>query len=413
MERRHFLNASVAGAAAYAAFRGDARAQGTSRVPKLKIREVRAVRLRGTVTNYVRVYTDQGLTGTGEMVDNVGADVIVNKNLGPGLVGKDPLDIEGIWFNYWGWGSPPGGISPVFMRGMGGPYLTAMSGIDIALWDLAGKALGVPVYRLFGGLVRDRVAVYHHSSDPAQAKEIIRTTGVRALKTTVDGVTDKDNSQAGWDPGKRFTWVVNNTQIDNIARQIASMREAVGNDFGLALECHARYDTESAIQIAKAVEPYRPMWLEEPVPSDNPEAMAKVRSMTRIPIAAGENIYTRWGLQPYVERQALSVIQMDMSKCGGLLESRKMAALAEVYHIPIAPHGVASTLGKVAFAHVCATVPNFMILEWALNRTVNDPFTTAATLEKGFCVLPQAPGIGIELHDDAVKEALEPGSQAL
>src|SRR5512136_1046788 len=114
MERRHFLNASLAGAAAYAAFRGDARAQGTSRVPKLKIREVRAVRMRGTVTNYVRVYTDQGLTGTGEMVDNVGADVIVNKNLGPGLVGKDPLDIEGIWFNYWGWGTPPGGISPVF-----------------------------------------------------------------------------------------------------------------------------------------------------------------------------------------------------------------------------------------------------------------------------------------------------------
>ena len=191
------------------------------------------------------------------------------------------------------------------------------------------------------------------------------------------------------------------------------MREAVGNDFGLALECHARYDTESAIQIAKAVEPYRPMWLEEPVPSDNPEAMAKVRSMTRIPIAAGENIYTRWGLQPYVERQALSVIQMDMSKCGGLLESRKMAALAEVYHIPIAPHGVASTLGKVAFAHVCATVPNFMILEWALNRTVNDPFTTSATLEKGYCVLPQTPGIGIELNDAAVKEGMEPGSQPL
>ena len=134
--------------------------------------------------------------------------------------------------------------------------------------------------------------------------------------------------------------------------------------------------------------------------------------MTRIPIAAGENIYTRWGARPYFEKQALSLIQMDMTKCGGLLESRKMAALAEVYHIPIAPHGVASTLGKVAFAHVCATVPNFMILEWAL-RTVNDPFTTQATLEKGFCVVPQTPGIGIELNEAAVKEATEPGSQAL
>ena len=108
------------------------------------------------------------------------------------------------------------------------------------------------------------------------------------------------------------------------------------------------------------------MWLEEPVPSDNPDAMAKVRSMTRIPIAAGENIYTRFGFRPYLEKQALSIIQPDMAKAGGLLEARKIASLAEVYHVPIAPHGVASTLGKVAFAHVCATVPNFLILEWAL-----------------------------------------------
>jgi galactonate dehydratase len=413
VQRRQFLISGLAGAGAYASFLANARAQGTSRAPKLKIREIRAVRLRGTVTNYVRVYTDQGLTGTGEMVDNVGSAYIINNHLGPGLVGKDPLDIEGIWFDYWGWVSPPESLPPVFMRGMGGPYLTAMSGVEIALWDLAGKALGVPVYRLLGGKVRNKLAVYHHASEPEVAKQIIRDTGVRAIKVGLDSVTTKDNPAKGFDPGKQSHFSLNNAQIDDMADLVRRMREAVGKDVELPLELHTRYDTESAIQIAKAVEPYRPMWLEEPVPSDNVEAMAKVRSMTRIPIAAGENIYTRYGFRPYLEKQALSIVQMDMCKCGGLLESRKIAAMAEVYHIPIAPHGVASTLGKVAFAHVCATVPNFLILEWAL-RNVNDPFTQPANLDKsGFVTVPGTPGIGIELNEAAVKEALAPGWQAL
>jgi galactonate dehydratase len=187
------------------------------------------------------------------------------------------------------------------------------------------------------------------------------------------------------------------------------MREALGMDFGLMLEAHTRYDTESAIQIAKALEPYRPMWLEEPVPSDNPDAMAKVRSMTRIPIAAGENIYTRYGFLPFLEKQALSIIQPDMAKAGGLLEARKIASMAEVFHVPIAPHGVASTLGKIAFAHVCATVPNFMILEWAhIDSKVHNSLTTAATYKDGFVELSEAPGIGIEVHEDAVRQLQEP-----
>ena len=405
MRRRDFLGALTA----YNAYLLDARAQGTSRAPKLKIKEIRAVRVRGVVTKYARVYTDQGLTGTGEAVDTVGAEFIINNHLGPALVGRDPLDIEGIYWDLWSWKQAPGGIPPVFMRGMGGPYLTAMSGIDMALWDLAGKALGVPVYRLFGGRVRNKLALYHHSGNPQHAKELARRTNVRGIKTAIDSITDRDNDAQGWDPGKLSNYSVTNSQIDNIVKHVGSMREALGMDFGLMLECHTRYDTESAIQIAKAVEPFRPMWLEEPVPSDNPDAMAKVRSMTRIPIAAGENIYTRFGFRPYLEKQALSIIQPDMSKAGGLLEARKIAALAEVYHVPIAPHGVASTLGKMGFAHVCATVPNFLILEWAhIESKVHDSLTTAATLKNGFVELSDSPGIGIEVHDDVVRQLQEP-----
>jgi galactonate dehydratase len=294
---------------------------------------------------------------------------------------------------------------------MGGPYLGAMSGLDIALWDLAGKALGVPVYRLFGGRVRNKVAVYFHAYNPEQAADAVRSTGVKAMKAVrLDAGTDEENPAQGFDPGKHFNWTLTNKQIDAFAARVGALRQAIGPDIGLGLECHGRYDVESAIQMAKAVEPFRPMWLEEPVPSDNPETMAAVRRSTRIPIACGENVYTRYGFRPFLEKQAVSVIQLDMAKCGGLLESRKIAAMAEVYHIPIAPHGMASPLGQTAFAHVCATTPNFMILEWG--QYFNARFNRIATMPKysaGFLELPEAPGLGVELNDDAVKELLMPG----
>lgn len=411
MDRRAFFR----GLAAYTTMLVDARAQGTSRVPKLKIREIRAARMSGINSRFVRVYTDQGLTGTGETLDTIGAEDIINKFFSPGLAGRDPLDIEAIYFDMYSWRSVPGGIPAVFMRGSGGgPYIAALSGIEMALWDLAGKAFGLPVYRLMGGRLRDKVAVYFHSGDPKEASDLVRRSGVRGIKTAIDNITQKDNDASGWDPGKVWNWTLTNKQIDDIVHHVAAMREALGPDVGLMLECHTRYDTESAIQIAKAVEPYRPMWMEEPVPSDNVDAMATVRSHTRVPIACGENVYSRFGFRPFLEKQAVSVIQPDMAKCGGLWEGRKIAAMSEVYHIPIAPHGVATTLGKVAYAHVCSTVPNFMILEWAHYGQKNyEELTTAADYGAGFVRIPDTPGIGIEVRDEIVNERLLPGYPAL
>jgi galactonate dehydratase len=396
----------------YGSLLAGARGQGTSRAPKLKIREIRCVRLRDIRNRFVRVYTDQGLTGTGETLDTVGAEDIINKFLSPGLAGRDPLDIEAIYWDLWSFRSMPGGISSVFMRGAGGgPYIAAVSGVEMALWDLAGKALGLPIYRLMGGRMRDKVAVYFHSTVPEEAKQMVRETGVRGIKATVDSVTTDDNNSSGWDPGKVWNWTLTNKQIDDIANHVAEMRQALGPDFGLMLECHTRYDTESALQICKVVEPYRPMWVEEPVPSDNVDAMAFVRSHTRVPIACGENVYGRFGYRQFLEKQAASIIQPDMAKCGGLYEGRKIAAMAEIYHIPIAPHGVATTLGKVAYAHVCSTVPNFMILEWAWHGQKNyDALTTAADYRSdGFVYVPDTPGIGIEIHDDVVNDLAMPG----
>ena len=411
MNRRAFIG----GVGAYGSLLAEARRQGTSRAPKLKIREIRAARMRDINSRFVRVYTDQGLTGTGETLDTIGAEDIINKFLGPGLVGRDPLDIESIYFDLYTFRGVPGVLPAVFMRGAGGgPYIAALSGIEIALWDLAGKALGLPVYRLMGGRVRDKVAVYFHSGVPKDATDLVRRTGVRGIKITINYITDSDNALYGWDPGKVGNWTLTNRQIDNIVGHVAPMREALGPDVDLMTDFSTCYDTESAIRMVNALEPYRLLWVEEPVPSDNVDAMATVRNHTRVPIACGENVYSRFGFRPFLEKQAVSIIQPDMAKCGGLWESRKIAAMAEVYHIPIAPHGVATSLGEVAYAHVCSTVPNFMILEWMHFGDKNyEELTTAANYSGGFLHVPDAPGIGIEVHDNAVNERLLPGYPAL
>jgi galactonate dehydratase len=410
MNRRRFLGQA---AMAYGAFLLKARAQGTSHAPNLTIREIRAVRLRdGFNSRFIRVYTDQGLTGTGEMLDTVGAEYIVNHNIGPALAGRDPLQIEGILFDLWGsmhlaaGGSP----SPIFMRGMGGPYLTAISGVEMALWDLAGKALNVPISQLMGGRVRSKMPVYLHAANPAEATSHIAKFKVKALKIGIDYSPDDWTLKKGWDPNKRWGIHLNTVQLDDVVNFVASMRQAVGPQFDLALECHARYDVETAIQLCRLLEPFRLIWVEEPIPSDDVDAMVRVRNATRVPIAAGENIYSRYGYRPFLEKEALSVIQPDVSKTGGLLETRKIAAMAEVYSIPIAPHGVASPLGTMAAAQVAAATPNLMLLEFT---HYPDPSYTSLTEpvlldEDGFLAVRTGAGIGVALNDEVMKERTDP-----
>jgi galactonate dehydratase len=414
MKRRSFLG-GLTGAAFYREFLANARAQGTSAAPNLKIREIRAVRLTNGLNNrFVRVYTEQGLTGTGEFMDTLGAEYIVNNNISPALAGRDPLDIEGILFTLWQDRLPGGAPNSVFVRGLGGPFLTAISGVEMALWDLAGKAMGVPVYRLMGGRVRERVPVYLHAVDAAEARKLIAETKVIGLKIGIDYKNWDSTIHKGIEPERSSGLHLTNPQTDDIVALVASVREAVGRDYNLMLECHTRFDMESALQLCHLLEPYRLTWVEEPIPPDNPDAMAKIRSETRVPIAAGENIYTRWGYRPFLEKQALSVIQPDMCKTGGLLEGRKIAALAELYYIPVAPHGVASPLGTMAYAHVSAAIPNLLMLEWThyLNRNITS-LTEPVTLTDGYLIPSAKPGIGVALSDDAVKERTDTGFRPL
>ena len=410
MKRRTFLGGLAAGAF-YKDFLSTARAQGTSAAPKLKIREIRAVRLRNNLNNrFVRVYTDQGLTGTGEFMDTLGAEYIINNSFSPGLTGRDPLDIEGILFSLWQDRLPGGAPSAVFVRGAGGPFLTAVSGVEMALWDLAGKALGVPLYRLFGGRVRTRVPIYLHAVDAAEAVKLIADTKVRGLKIGIDYKNWDATIHKGTEPERSYGVHLNNPQTDDIVALVASVRKAVGPDFTILLECHARFDTESAIQLCHLLEPYRLAWVEEPIPPDNPDAMAKIRSQTRVPIAAGENIYTRYGFRPFLEKQALSIIQPDMCKTGGLLEARKIASMAETYYVPVAPHGVASPLATMAYAHVSSTIPNLFMLEWTHYANKNmTSLTEPVAMQDGYLVPSEKPGIGVSILDDVMKERTETG----
>jgi galactonate dehydratase len=195
--------------------------------------------------------------------------------------------------------------------------------------------------------------------------------------------------------------------------KVAAVREAIGPTVDLAIDMHGRYDTHSGIRVAAALEPYGLMWLEEPVPPENVAAMREVKRATRTPICAGENLYLRWGFRDLIEQQAVDIIMPDLPKCCGLSEGRKIANMAEVYYIPLAPHNVCGPLGTIASCHVCASIPNFLVLEWHwLDRAYWDELliTEAPIIQDGHILLSERPGLGFELNEDCARRYLRPGT---
>jgi galactonate dehydratase len=374
----------------------------------MKITDIRTAEVRGHgYSTYVRIYTDEGLVGNGECIHGTdGCPQIVHgmKRL---LVGEDPLCVDALFEKMR--------RAHLFNGAMAGATVTAMTGIEIALWDLAGKALGVPVYQLLGGKFRDRIRLYCDSHagkafDPAsyaqRAREVV-ALGFDALKF------DVDEREAGFRTDA-WNWHAAPGEIDWMVERVAAVREAVGPGIDLAIDMHGRYDIASGIAVAKAMEPFRLLWLEEPVPPENAAAMREVKRCSPVPICAGENLYLRWGFRDLLEQQAVDFIMPDIPKCGGLSECRKIANIAEVYYVPLAPHNVCGPLGTVASAHVCATIPNFLILEWHwVDYEGWDDFTLQdqPIIQNGHVVLTDRPGLGVEVNDEALRPYLRPGTQ--
>ncbi len=383
-------------------------ASSSYRRPKLKITEVRTaeVRVHGYQV-HVRIYTDQGIVGQGETTDASQGNVPLIRQFGRMLTGQDPLNIEAAFERIR--------TSGIFAGAQAGVYVTALTGIETALWDIAGKALGVPVYQLMGGKVRDRVRIYCDSGaremipgDERSKARIheIQEMGFTAAKIDIDDARDPARMD-------RVNWTASNGEIEHMVAKVAFTRENYPKNFDLAVDMHARYDATTGKRVAKELEPFKLMWLEEPVPPENIDAMREVRASTSTPICCGENLYMRWGFRELLEKRAADIIMPDFQKCGGLLEARKIADIAHAYYVPVAPHGVTSPIGMMATAHVCSVIPNFLVQEWHWvdSRDLwRNWVKEGEIIQKGFIPLPDRPGLGVEMNEETARKAQVPGT---
>ncbi|MHA6619360.1 mandelate racemase/muconate lactonizing enzyme family protein [Pseudonocardia sp. DLS-67] len=379
---------------------------------------MRIVDIRTAVVAYhgeatlVRIDTDEGITGYGEANPDSGAGGVVGlidkfKHL---LIGEDPRNVERCWEKL---------RRRVFAGPQAGVFVIALSGIELALWDIAGKAAGQPVHRMLGGKFRDRIRIYADCGDGDDPSGSISGCVDRAQRMVSEGFTaikfdiDDLHHPAKYD---EFNHTVNAAELRSMVERVAAVREAIGPDVDLAIDLHARYDVPSACKIAWALEPFDLMWLEEPVPAENIDALVRVRAQTRTPICVGENLYLRWGFRELLEKGAVDVIEPDVPKCGGLAEAKKIANLAEMHYVPFAPHLVSTPLGTMATAHQCGAIPNFLVQEWhALEERevwdsyVHAPDGSGSIVKDGYITLPDTPGIGVELDMDGVRKHAVPG----
>ena len=375
----------------------------------MKITAVKDATLAGYKDwNFVRLETDAGIAGIGEAYPGEGVAELIVRRLAPLIMGKDPRDVEPL-YNHM--------VARTIGQSTAGTMLAAISGVETALWDVAGKAMGVPVYRLLGGHYRDRIRLYadvgrgrNHTDTPEawaqRAREGV-ADGFGAIKFDIDHSADEfqhDAVSRGLSLG----------ELDKMTALVEAVREAVGPAVDVCIDCHGIYGVRDAVLLAARLEPFDLMFMEDPVPPENAEAMAKVTLSTSIPICTGEFVHRRDGFRPLVQNQACDMLHVDVSSTGGMLEAKKIADLADLYYMPFAAHNITSPIGMTAAAHVCAAVRNLHTMElpyhadqvtwrWDL---VESP---AALVEEGEFALPDRPGLGVELNEDVAREHLKEG----
>ena len=331
---------------------------------------------------FLKVHTNAGIVGLGEPIVEGRALTVATaiKEIEPYLVGKDPRAVTHHWQAIY---------RHAFYRG--GPVLTsALSGIDQALWDIKGKALGVPVYELLGGPTRNRVRVYAHARTPEAIKEA-KAKGFTAFKTG---------------PAKRrpARYVETPAEVRYAAEQFAELRKAAGDDCDIAIDFHGAISPALAKLLIKALEPYQPMFIEEPCQCQNHDVMAEIARGTHLPIATGERVYTKWGFREVLEKKAATILQPDLCHAGGITEGRLIAGMAEAYYASIAPHNPLGPISLAAGVHLAASIPNFLCQEQVSlgEGYVKKPFT----VREGYLDLPTGPGLGVELDENALADKL-------
>ena len=414
--RRSFLQKSaLAGAALPMATYGSVYASAINKTSKrsapsdLKITDIKCGFIRNGHGLFVKIHTNQGIWGCGEGVDAVPGTYHLVKMIGRRLKDKSPLNVHRLFEDIR--------KSGFFEGAQSGMYVAVLSAVETALWDLAGKALDLPVYQLLGGKFRDKIRVYMDTAlyqsrlptpeDFAKSAREAVDMGFTAIKFDLDQRNDPNKYDL-------YNWTASPAELQRMYDQIAAARKEVGANIDICADMHGRYDAITGEQVAKRLEPLNLMWLEEPIPAENVDAYKKITDSTSTPICAGENHYLAFGFRRLLETGAVDIVMPDLQKAGGLGEGQRIANLSNLYYVPFAPHMVASYLGAMASCHVCASVPNFMVLEWQIYFHKNPMFKEIVTfdgtmVEDGFITLSEKPGIGVEINEEGMKKYATPG----
>jgi galactonate dehydratase len=329
---------------------------------------------------YVKIETDEGITGWGESTCGPSAVVDMVNEFGETLVGKDPGRIEEHWQRLYHHFHVRGGVI----------QMSAISGIEIALWDIKGKALGVPVYQLIGGKMRDKIWTYGRwdGATPELAVE-------RAMGFVEQGLTALKG-----DPFDHTGIFLQRDAERHAIAKMKAVRDAVGDDVELLLEVHGRLAPAAAIHMANEIEEYRPFVMEEPVPPQNLDVLQRVAEAVNIPIATGERLFTKWDYTDLLQRQIVAMIQPDIVQAGGIMELKKIAAMAEAHYVGFQPHNPYGPICTAAALQLDACTPNFMIQEGGLQPWFQDATSGTAPIQKdGFFTVPDGPGLGVDLNE--------------
>ncbi len=340
---------------------------------------------------FVEIVTDEGIRGLGEsgtwgFLEASEQAVQTFKRY---LIGQDPLRIEHHWQSMYRW-----------THFRGAAIMGALSAIDIALWDIAGKHFGVPCYQLLGGKCRDKARVYGHvfgrtTEDLVQACRAAKEKGFTAVGHL---------SPFGDEPRDVPYFRAHARKMGDAIDAVGRCREAVGSDVDLCVEIHRRLTPAEAVVLARGIEPYHPFFYEDPTLPDNLDAMAEIARKIHIPVATGERLHTIYEFEMLLERDAVQYVRTDVCMCGGLTHAKKIAALAEAHYIQVVPHNPLGPVSTAACVQLAACIPNFALQEYPLGEDrppKRDLVKETLTCEGGFLLVPDAPGIGVELAEDA------------
>jgi L-alanine-DL-glutamate epimerase-like enolase superfamily enzyme len=417
--RRLIQTAAAVGAAGFIPERSwilNAMPQAASEFGKVKIRSVKtaSVMIRYPA-HLVKIETDAGITGIGEAFNSEGIVEPV-REISKLILGQDPLQVDYLYQRM---------VEGKMLHGAWtGTLSSAVAGIEMALWDLAGKILKVPVYVLLGGKFRDKILIYHDTGSPktpdpgpwVEEAERSLAYGFKAMKFDLDWES-RGQAMAGQPfqyRGELYNRGITSVEMQQWYKILEAIRKRLGEHFPLGIDLHFNYNIHDSMRFIHMVEPLRLWYVEDPIPPQNADALAQITRSSKTPILVGENLYTRHTWREFIEKQACHIIHPDPQKAGGLLETKKIADWADLYYMSMACHNMCTPVGTIGNAHACAAIKNFVALESDSVELAHWPDIIqrdGPIYKDGYYVLNNKPGLGIELNDEVCRKHLAPGSR--